>query len=321
MLTAFYFLLSTSCLYAKMNLGIISAVKNKVKQLKEKIPVVRYDEKTGTVTIPNSTIITGGQQYSETAPISDTGLALVITSDSSLYFYSPKSGDLHSLTAESSCQAIGYFLDANLGKETSYSQPRDVMRAIDTKLKTGVALKTISSTTIECSNTLHRWAAIKVSPTAEKELLPPREFFKIDIISIFQGDWGNIFQFNTTPKSTVEIGDKIETYGAIAKLFLAPGNTWIKLEQFNSVADGFNSDKTVFACLQILDGLDLIFLITDAIYPLGTSSLKESVGEALFKTTVKAGVEDGLGEIIAKGYSEKNARELGNTVILTYMIY
>ncbi|MEW6558446.1 MAG: hypothetical protein AB1349_14045 [Elusimicrobiota bacterium] len=65
-------LLPAPCLYAKIHLGIISAVKNKVKQLKEKKPLVHYDEKTNTVTIPNSTIITGGQQYSETATIPDT---------------------------------------------------------------------------------------------------------------------------------------------------------------------------------------------------------------------------------------------------------
>ncbi|MEW6558445.1 MAG: hypothetical protein AB1349_14040 [Elusimicrobiota bacterium] len=131
-------------------------------------------------------------------------------------------GNLDSLTVENSCRAIEQFLLANLTQETSYSHPKDVKLAIDTKLKTGVSLKTINPTTIECTNTLHRWAAVKVSTTAEKAVLPPREFFTVDIISIFQADWGNIFQFNTTPKTTVGTGNKIETYGAIARIFLSP---------------------------------------------------------------------------------------------------
>lgn len=295
-------------LVASLSIVLLSACHQ--PQASPSHPPATYNEDVGTVFIPNATIITGGVEYTESAPLPDTGLALVVTEDSSLYFYSARLGDLDSITLEHSCKAIGHFLLANLG-ETGLS-PTDV----DVELASGIRLRTVSGGGVECTNLLHRWAVTAVSPSGERVLLTPRRLFKLDLTSIF-GDW-DVFKINRVSVDTVGSGASYATYGGIAKAFLG-GSSVPALTLGLAIQEGYNSDPTVFSLLQVLDGLDVIWLVVDAVWPSAGGKLGEVIAGYAFKTAVKPAVEMTMAEVVAAGGAEKvfrdAQRKLPNTII------
>ncbi|GEM_PF-2115021 len=258
-------------------------------------PPVSYDEGSGTVFIPNATIVTGGTEYSETAPLSDSGLALVITEDSSVYFYSTRIGNVDSMSIEHSCEAIGYFLMANSNAGCQGTEDFDV------ELESGVKLRTVPGDKVECANTLHRWAAVKVNPNGGSVLLTPRSCFKVGLIDLFEGDFSNVLKFNRIPRDTVAAGTLYETYGGVARMFICQFSAQLLMRQGEAIKAGFGSDPEAFTCLQILDGCDIIWLVVDAVSPVGAGSLAEVFGKTLFKAAVKADVQGVLANAVAPG--------------------
>jgi hypothetical protein len=260
-----------------------------------KHPPVSYDENAGSITIPNATIITGGNEYSETASLNSTGLALVVTEDSSLYFYSTALGDVDALDIEHSVKAIGKFLLANAG-----TQPQS-LDGVDTVLSSGIGLRSVSGNRVECANTLHRWAAVKVNPGGGMALLTPRSCFKIGLLDLLEGDVNNIFQVNRIPRDTVANGEQYETYGAVARAFLCTFSAPLLTMQGEAIEAGFSSDADAFTWLQVLDGCDLVWLVVDAVSPVGAGKLSEVIGKTLFKAGVKASVQGVIADEVARG--------------------
>jgi hypothetical protein len=274
-------------------------------------PPATFDGRTGRVFIPNATVITAGVEYYESAPLRDSSLALVITEDSSLYFYSSKLGNVDALTLDASCKALGHLLHELM------PQPTPNMLDFDVTLETGVRLRMLGTDRVECANSLHRWAAVKVTPSGEKTLLSPRRLFKLDIISLFEGDWGDIFSFNRVPRDTVAMGSRFDTYGAIARLFLANPVSMEAIRQGSAVRDGYDSDPTAFSCLQVLDGLDLIFFVVDIVFAPAGTPLREIVGQTLFREVIKISMRSALADVVAQGSSEAIVRESQRRIIPT----
>jgi hypothetical protein len=297
------------CLVLTVMVGSLTCKKQKL--VSPTHPPVTYNKNDRTVFIPNATIITGGTEYSESAPLPDTGLALVITEDSSLYFYSARLGDLDSIVLEHSCKAIGYFLLANLG------EPGPSPADLNVELESGIYLRTVPDGKVECTNVLHRWAVAKVSPSGERVLLTPRRFFKLNLISIFS-DWGDVFQINRVALDTVVSGESYETYGGIAKAFLCTASVPFMTRGL-AIQQGFNSDPTVFSCLQVLDGLDIIWLVVEAVSPAGGEQLGEVIARLTFKTAIKTAAEGTLGEIVAAGSSEKIFKDAQRKLLNTFL--
>jgi hypothetical protein len=81
------------------------------------------------------------------------------------------------------------------------------------------------------------------------------------------------------------------------------------IQQGAAIRAGFASDATAFTCLQVLDGCDLIWLVVEAVSPVGGGTLAQAMGKSLFKTAVKSGVTGALSEAVAAQNTDKLVAE------------
>jgi hypothetical protein len=240
---------------SKINVGIISAVKNKAKQLKEKKYDVSYSN--DKVIAPGASIIYKGQVYQNEATVPSDAL-VGIYKDSKYYLYSPSIGK-DTLTEINSRRSFGYFL-LNRSTQTLQVKTKKAIlpKAISypTTLDTGISVNSTDAINFTFENPLKRWAALKNRTQATKSIfLQPRgPFLELNFVQALEGgDLIDSFACGSTT-TVVAKGDIVETYGSIVKLI--PSLSMIKLlkpQLFSSIQNALVKDPDLYIRLNAVE--------------------------------------------------------------------
>jgi len=292
--------------------GFGGCKKSPTEPTEPKIPPVKYDETNNTVAIPDATIITNGVSYKEKAPMLEDGLAvvkLVVESDTLLYFYTPLQGDIDSLTPISSLEAL----------QKAYFSRLEDMRGEQTPVM--ITINPLSSGDIEVTNEAFRCAAVE-GGSSQPVILPARTLFDLNLISIFQNQWGEFLTFNKKAVDTLEFhsSDSLLLYGSVARLgIFGPAIASVLMSEnydfISKVQEAFEANPSLYTRICLADELDIIFFAVKLV--LGSSGtdffsskLTQSVVSILADVT-----HQGLESVITAKSVPEATSSIFNTVL------
>jgi len=292
--------------------GFGGCKKSPTEPTEPKTPPVEYDETNNTVAIPDATIITNGVSYKEKAPMLEDGLAvvkLVVESDTLLYFYTPLQGDIDSLTPISSLEAL----------QKAYFSRLEDMRGEQTPVM--ITINPLSSGDIEVTNEAFRCAAVE-GGSSQPVILPARTLFDLNLISVFQNQWGEFLTFNKKAVDTLEFhsSDSLLLYGSVARLgIFGPAIASVLMSEnydfISKVQEAFEANPSLYTRICLADELDIIFFAVKLV--LGSSGtdffsskLTQSVVSILADVT-----HQGLENIITAKSVPEATGSIFNTVL------
>ncbi len=183
----------------------------------------------GTLVVPNAMILSGGQIYDNSAPVSKDELT-TIKKNGKIFFYHPAMGQVE-LSEDNSKLAVAYFMTGLSTNEINEIKREAIRSSFRTttflgtgercSLKTGVDITLITDDgLVKATNTRRRFALVKTGedPKHRYLLLPragfiPTELFEgIDFIEdLYNGISGET-------RNDIQAFDKIETFGAFMRL-------------------------------------------------------------------------------------------------------
>ncbi len=276
-------------------------------------PPVTYDGSAGTVTIPGATILFEGDEYYESAQMADSCLALVVTADSSRYFYSPLQRSLDSLTTATAKMAV---LRAMLHQVGAHTQG-------DVTSETGVELTEVATTRMKFTNPKHRYAMVeKVSPQGENDcsLIPPKMFLDLDLLELVKLHWDDFIKIDQEYACEMDYirsdpPDTFKFYGSIQKLSLftaEPGSPAILHVvammpdgYLESLLEGYRQNPELTSRLSVVEGVDILyFLVRRVMGADGTQKMTEVLGEAALDTVLGV-AQPRIGHVVGNTDSEE----------------
>jgi hypothetical protein len=235
-------------------------------------PPVTYDPNKRSITIPRASILCEGENNYETAVVPSDGMALVVTADSSLYFYTPTQGTLEALTVETSKDAILRLL---LSRFSAQSVDGEQV------LSTGVKVVDVPDRRLEFTNETARWAAVRrVSASGtplDSCILAPKTFFSMRLAELLAGHFSDVISINKTDKDTFEYSgspaDSFEIYGGVARLALCqafgPAVQLVVLGMpqgyLDSLRQSCNIDPDLVGTINTADAADITFFVLDCV--------------------------------------------------------
>ena len=235
-------------------------------------PAIVYDSVTDSVYANNCTIITNGITYNNTAIVPDTGLALIIRSDSTKFLYSPLQGTLQNMDSTLSRDALLRFLKSRMGGSASK----------DYSSTAGISVRNLSNYRYEITNNCYRWAAVKSvgSKSTTNVFLSPRDLFNIRISNIFKGRWPDI-QFGVCAVDTIQGGYNPETiymFGSTMLMYRFDAIWYLPLLNSDFATRDqmrWDTDSDITVKLEIAETANMLFLVVEAIYGIEGSEIIE----------------------------------------------
>jgi len=297
---------------SKINVGIISAVKNKAKQLKEKKYDVSYSN--DKVIAPGASIIYKGQVYQNEATVPSDAL-VGIYKDSKYYLYSPSIGK-DTLTEINSRRSFGYFLLNRSAQTLQVKTKKAILpKAISypTTLDTGISVNSTDAINFTFENPLKRWAALKNRTQATKSIFfqPRGPFLELNLVQAIEGgDLIDSFARDSTT-TVVANGDIVDTYGSIVKVI--PSLLMIKLlkpQLFSSIQNALVQDPDLYIRLNAIEYLTIQI---EAIEQIAGIVIPSKCVEAIVNPTLDVFKSVGL-ELLTNG-DEAVRKSLGQSLV------
>ncbi len=203
-----------------------------------------------TVRAPESTILSGGVEYEDEAPVSAEGLAAVVK-DGETYLYHPGLGDA-ALSHYNSRRAIGFFIARFSEDVTAAKMVGGVAArlAIDESrtLATGATVQRFSVGTYRVTNEKVRWLAVKSSAMDGPVFLPPRDIFITNFIQIadeIMQWWQNGYIEDENARVILVGPDPVETYGSVVAILSSPLR-YLDLDLKDSIQEAISHDRDLF---------------------------------------------------------------------------
>lgn len=287
-------------IFVALIFGMILLVSCKKKQSISK-PPVEYNENTGEVYIPGATIVTGGREYYERAKIPDSSLALVISADSNLYFYSPILKNLDSLTLTKSKESFcAYFNKLIEIEKMNFSGM-------------GIEVTYLSGNNYQLTNQLYRWVGIREAKENKKVIIRGRKLFDVNFLNLIKGEWEGIVEINLSacdtltafpPDTFYMVGDITEAV-IVGKYFkdLFSGST----QFITQMSNAYITCGDLVARVHLASCLNILFPVVGSVAGiLGKNLLSEKVRVILpfLFTIANEGIQYALS-------NSTNDRELG----------
>jgi len=224
---------------------------------------------SGRGVAPGATILVGGVEYTDNAPLPEQTLVGVIK-DGQAYLYHPAMGDAE-LSKYNSRRAVGYFLADQAADANARPRAADKLRSRSlelgeqAELGTGVDVDCISYSYYQFENTKHRWVAIKAGGDEPTHFLwPSGGFFEPDIIGTFSdivaGD------FDESASGWVRVGSEdIETYGAMIRAVPLLGTPPLSYTLMQKAATAADHDAELFVRVNLVDWIHMEFECLNAL--------------------------------------------------------
>ena len=295
----------------------------------------------GTLVVPNATILSGGQIYENSAPVSEDELT-GIKKDGKVYLYHPAL-DLAELSEDNTKLAVAYFMTGLSTSEIKAVQEQ--MRRSDLRTQAGSMTRSTSTDelpipilstvgdkvtldsgvqiilrsddgVIEARNKRRRFAMVKTGEAKEnKYLLLPRG----STIPTDAWDIATYCMLGGEMRPDIEAFDKIETFGAFIRLSLSPSGRMRDLTENQWQA--LMKDKLLVISLNTLD---LSYFILEGIRQVASVAIPTTCASAGINEIVRTIEEDLVvfftdDKDIAIELNESNLLKAANDLILCTM--
>jgi len=270
-----------------------------------------YDKGTNTLTVPNTTIYTEGNQYNGEATMPEDGLAVLMKKDSSLYFYTPLQGNISSLTPQTSIEALQLIFAERLNRSRSNRTRWQENTPVN------ITFSSLSGGNLEVVNNAFRCAAVQGKEASEPTILPSRTLFDVDLISLFQREWNDVLAFNKKSIDTLisPASDTFYLFGGITKTSLwgpalAP---YLAAKFIPQSVEAFQINPSLYARVNLADALDII------IFPIrlvaGNSGADHFISQLALSTFYDV-VYQMLSDITTSQSGDEVLRNVFNTVLI-----
>lgn len=180
------------------------------------LPVPQLDVAYGAgyAVAPGATIVVGGVEYADSAPVSEEALVGVVKNGHA-YLYHPAMGDAE-LSEYNSRRAVGFFLayqmmDANArARVADKLEDRSLEPGEQVELATGVSVEGVGYRLYRFTNARHRWVGI-ICDWYMRLLPPSGGVFCPDIADAFSGIVDSVFEESESCECAVTEWD-VKTY-------------------------------------------------------------------------------------------------------------